>query len=212
MKKIALVLFLLLCQSVYSQSETFPLRFSHKIDGNYNFRIGMEVDSKYPLGSKNELTCSVVSNSLSLAIMQNPEDKSEMLVSLNPLLWGLCSIGNSSDPKSGERMSCISAPFSITLFCLQHLANLKIEPHLSEKTRISVGWNTDYYLVSDEGRISFCLSVGPKYCIGKFDMGLYFYYHYFGFETATYRKCSVRFDFAYQFEKNKVTKFIANCR
>jgi hypothetical protein len=194
---------------------TYPINIHYSHNGFFNVRINQAINYNYGIGSDSDkdFYIDMQSASLSFSILKNYRDNSELLYSINPVIWSLTTITNFLEPDRENKIT-FSIPFQITWFIFQVIPNTKFEPYFYKQLRLSVGLDTDYYISKYGLSISTSILVGPKYSIQNFDIGMFLNYQglFFLSDEKEYTNTSLRIDFSYLFNKNKISKFIAHCR
>jgi hypothetical protein len=205
MSKNFLILFLFIVGDIFAQyhKEEYPLNLQYLFNQSLNIRVSVARNTDFE-GAE---SIFFEMPSFSFAVFQNLNNKSEMVYSLNPLLWGMFYLINSDKyENSGGGLHPLLA-------LLQGIPNLKLEIVLYKELNLVIGLDTDYLIAKQSLGMKLGYSAGLKYTISQISMKLLYNSEAVGFVSfyEDYTNNAFRIDLSYNFNKDSFMRNIYHC-
>ena len=204
--KIILILLVLVANNIYPQiiKDDYPISLYYIHNHTTNLKLSFNKITDFEESGILFLELP----SLNFAVLQNPLNDSEMMYSLDPILWMFVTSTNLISP--GE-------PYAY----IPHFLYLGIEQFIDTKFSIPIykgsslifGFDHDYLFSKKYLAVRLEGNIGIKFQVKHFSIKFFYNSQFIGYSTRydDYNKDSIRLDISLIPENNPITHFIFNC-
>ena len=205
MKKYLLIILFSVISNINAQyhKKEYPLNFQYVFNQTFNMRLSVARNIDF-MGAE---SIFFEMPSLSFTLFQNPLNKSEMVYSVNPFLWGMFYLINSHKYiNTGGGLHPL-----LTIF--QGIPNLKLEIVLYKKLYLVFGVDMDYLIAKKSPGMRLGYSAGFKFTINQISMKLLFNSEAIGFISFydDYSDRGIRLDLSFNFSEDTFFRNIYHC-
>ena len=205
MKKYMLLLVLYISCNVDAQylKKEYPLIIQHSFRNDFNVKFSVSRNTDFEGAESLFFEMS----SFSFAIIENRINSSELIFSLNPIIWCLSTLTN-----NGQMVNSGGGLPLLSVF-LQGIPNSRVEIILYKNLMLSLGIDTDYLITKKSLGIRGAGNIGLKYQLDRFSLRLLYNWEAVDFMSfyEDYNTNGLRIDISYDFGNFSFSKFIYHC-